>query len=679
MLRMIVKPAVRTRTVVSFLVALVVLGQTTSLLYHNARHIDELRRSIRHKRDVLAELQNLLTSIQDAENGQRGYLITSDETYLAPYYHATSAIDASLQKLSMLTASDGDEAGRVTVLRMHLQAKLSELQQTIELHRSRNPDKTRRVTLNAIGRREMSAVRNLIAAIQADQNRFVEDGRRDYEASLSKTNQLLALGIAVQFLLLVLVFVFFYRDILNRAQAAHEVQQANGRLTAILSTMGDGVCQVDRNGAVVYLNPAAEKTLGYKLHDVAGKNMHSLIHSHTPGGELCPPESCPLGGVIRGGDSYTTPEDWFQRQDGSFITVEYTGVALKSEHDVTGLVVSFRDITERRQREEQLRTTTELQQAILHGANVGIMSTRADGIITTFNAAAERMLQYRAEEVVDKITAAQFHDPEELSRHARELSRELDIPVAGGVETLTAKAGRLGLVDQAEWTYVRKDGSRFPVSASISPLRDAKGNVNGFLGIIEDITERKKAEAALRQSEARLKLALKREKDDARADFLTHVANRRAFYEAASTESTRARRYHRPLTLLYIDLDNFKQVNDSLGHDVGDELLVHVATTLRSNVRTTDVVARLGGDEFTLLLPETDHNAASVVAEKLRTRLLDSMQAKKWPVTFSIGLASFAPPPASVDEMIKRADEAMYSAKLRGKNSVVSALVATAR
>jgi diguanylate cyclase (GGDEF)-like protein len=184
-----------------------------------------------------------------------------------------------------------------------------------------------------------------------------------------------------------------------------------------------------------------------------------------------------------------------------------------------------------------------------------------------------------------------------------------------------------------------------------------------------DITQRKKAESALRESEAKLKESLVREKSAARVDFLTGIFNRRGFYEIASSESQRSRRYKRPLSLVYVDIDNFKMVNDSMGHDAGDELLIQVAAVMHSEVRGTDTVGRLGGDEFAVLLPETDQENSKVVIQKLQTQLLELMQQKNWPVTFSIGLISFQTPPESIDEMVRGADQVMYSVKLKGKNS----------
>jgi diguanylate cyclase (GGDEF)-like protein len=199
--------------------------------------------------------------------------------------------------------------------------------------------------------------------------------------------------------------------------------------------------------------------------------------------------------------------------------------------------------------------------------------------------------------------------------------------------------------------------------------------VFGYWGTLTNLRSREKVEKALSESESQLKVLLAKEHDLARIDPLTTVPNRRAFYEALEKERVRTIRYRRPCTLAYLDLDNFKKVNDSLGHAVGDELLVEVAAGLRSNLRVTDYVGRLGGDEFAILLPETDATAAKLVLHKLRLRLLEQMKTHNWKVTFSIGAATFLDPPASLDVMIRLADETMYAIKAQGKNNVSVSLV----
>jgi diguanylate cyclase (GGDEF)-like protein len=156
----------------------------------------------------------------------------------------------------------------------------------------------------------------------------------------------------------------------------------------------------------------------------------------------------------------------------------------------------------------------------------------------------------------------------------------------------------------------------------------------------------------------------------ARTDALTRIANRRAFFEAAKHEIERARRTGRPLALAYVDCDDFKDVNDRLGHAQGDALLRTTAQALRGATRAVDAVARLGGDEFGLLLPETSPDEAEALLSRVHGVLLSSMAWHGWKVGFSIGAAVFLAPPQSVDEMMMRADELMYAAKRQAKGSI---------
>jgi diguanylate cyclase (GGDEF)-like protein len=167
------------------------------------------------------------------------------------------------------------------------------------------------------------------------------------------------------------------------------------------------------------------------------------------------------------------------------------------------------------------------------------------------------------------------------------------------------------------------------------------------------------------------KNTLEQEKSLARTDPLTGAANRRYFFELAAQEMSRARRYQHPFTVIYLDLDNFKKVNDQFGHTTGDKLLKIVSATLLVNLRKTDIFARLGGDEFAIILPETGADPSfRMLINKLQQSLLQVMQANQWPVTFSIGVVIFTSPPPTVDEMIRIPDDLMYSVKHGGKNMV---------
>ncbi len=169
---------------------------------------------------------------------------------------------------------------------------------------------------------------------------------------------------------------------------------------------------------------------------------------------------------------------------------------------------------------------------------------------------------------------------------------------------------------------------------------------------------------------AKLKRALDDHKALGRTDPLTAIPNRRAFVDLAEMELNKARRYQKPLSVLYVDIDNFKEINDRLGHHIGDALLCSAAKMIKSNIRAVDIIGRFGGDEFVILLAETGPESVALVARKLRDKLLLLMQNMNWPVTFSIGAATFENPPDSVEKLIIAADEQMYNAKMNGKNRI---------
>lgn len=170
---------------------------------------------------------------------------------------------------------------------------------------------------------------------------------------------------------------------------------------------------------------------------------------------------------------------------------------------------------------------------------------------------------------------------------------------------------------------------------------------------------------------ALLKSQLDIEKNLSRTDGLTGVMNGRGFAEAAEKMFELAARHGRPTSLAYIDLDDFKQVNDQRGHSEGDKVLQTVGGILLNTVRKTEVAGRLGGDEFAIALPETSEAGAQAVFNKLRINLALAMQEHSWPVGFSIGVISFDLPPANFDEAVKLADALMYQVKKSGKNNIL--------
>ncbi len=167
-----------------------------------------------------------------------------------------------------------------------------------------------------------------------------------------------------------------------------------------------------------------------------------------------------------------------------------------------------------------------------------------------------------------------------------------------------------------------------------------------------------------------LREALEREKALAKTDCLTGAANKRSFLDSIDMEIHRTRRYPHPFTVAYLDIDNFKFINDRLGHTIGDTLLKAMTNAIKNTLRKVDVVARVGGDEFAILLPETPTDQAELAIRKIRRSLLKVAQRNEWPVTFSMGVVTFNSPPHSSEELLEKADTLMCSAKKNGRNTV---------
>ena len=323
--------------------------------------------------------------------------------------------------------------------------------------------------------------------------------------------------------------------------------------------------------------------------------------------------------------------------------------------------------------------TSELfKSAILEQAGHAIISTTPEGIITTFNQTAERMLGYTTKEMVGLQTPALFHDPAEVAARAQEFSTELEVAIEPGFEVFVAKTRR-NLANEYEWTYIRKDGTRLPVLLTVTALRDTADAITGFLGMAVDIAERKRVEAELHQKQIQLHQALEelRQHEEtilqlALHDELTGLPNRRLFYDRLETALAEARRYQLKVAVAFIDLDLFKEINDKFGHEVGDKFLVAIAEKIKSVPREMDTCARLGGDEFALVLSNVEgQDQIALVAKRILGSLdgkliIDGIQLQ---ASASIGIAIFPHDADDAATLLKLADMAMYRSKEEGRNT----------
>ncbi|MBL4799362.1 MAG: GGDEF domain-containing protein [Oleispira sp.] len=309
--------------------------------------------------------------------------------------------------------------------------------------------------------------------------------------------------------------------------------------------------------------------------------------------------------------------------------------------------------------EKALIFSQQVNDAIIQSANYSIIATDTQGVINTFNSSAEKMLGYDKSELIDKKTPGIFHDIAEVIARNKVLSKELGISIKPGFDTLVARA-RKGEIDENNWTYIHKDGHIIPVHLSVTALYNSHGHINGFLGIAYDISKQLEAEEKLEQL--------------AYFDQLTQLPNRMLYNDRLNQTISFAERNKYQFSIFFIDLDKFKFVNDSFGHEIGDKLLIKVAKIISSCIRKSDTVARLGGDEFTVILPGLDKlydkPAISLIAKKVIDKLSKTIVIDDHNLNIgaSIGIAIFPQDGLDISSLNKHADIAMYQAKDQGRS-----------
>jgi len=306
---------------------------------------------------------------------------------------------------------------------------------------------------------------------------------------------------------------------LRKAEEANQklrIQEAEARKLALIAARTDNaVILTDATGLTEWVNEGFVRLTGFTLDEIRGKKPGHLLR----GPETDPNTVAYMRERIQRGEGYSVELLNYSKDGRKY----WLSIEVQPIYDEHGRVANFMaiqtDITERKSAEAELRKTNTLQRAILNAANYAIISASPEGTILTFNPAAEKMLGYSAAEVVGIKTPAFIHDPNEVAARAAELTRELGREIPPGFEAFVAKA-RLGLPDEREWTYIRKDGTRFPVRLSVTALFDDQGRVSGTLGIAADITESKRSAEELVRARDAAEAANK-----AKSDFLAVMSH----------------------------------------------------------------------------------------------------------------------------------------------------------
>ena len=435
-----------------------------------------------------------------------------------------------------------------------------------------------------------------------------------------------------------------------RKQAEGALHDSHESLHRLLNSMVEGVYGVDTDGNCTFVNRTFLQMLGYQNEDeVLGKNMHELIHHSHSDGSLHPVSECKIYRAFQTNQIASASDEVFWRKDGVAIPVEYWSHPIVIDGVATGAIVTFVDITARKQAEEALADAAKDLHiaAIAFETQMAIVITDTTPKILRVNKAFEEITGYTAEEVTGQ-------NPSILKAEKK--------PVAFYEEMWSA------LLSEGKWSGEvldrRKNGETYPKWLTITAVSAPDGTITHYVGSFFDITDRKKAEQDIHR------LAF--------YDPLTRLPNRRLLLDRlqqALAVSARSGEYG---AIMFIDLDNFKTINDTKGHDYGDLLLIETARRLQSCVREGDTVARLGGDEFLVILEDmkNEKEYAAALADEVGKKILAVLdqpyliKGQEFNCTASIGINLFFGHGAGVDELLKYADIAMYQSKTAGRNTL---------
>jgi diguanylate cyclase (GGDEF)-like protein/PAS domain S-box-containing protein len=420
-------------------------------------------------------------------------------------------------------------------------------------------------------------------------------------------------------------------DISDEKSANEKLKASEKELTNILSSMQDTYYRTDKNGYIVRASSSVKDLLGYSEQEILGKKMADF-YADPVGREQFLESLVSTGGKVR---NY---EAQLKREDGTLVWVSTNAqYYFDQQGNVAGVEGTTRDVTDRRLAEARMRM---LSSALEQTAD-SVIVTDCDGVIEYVNPAFFHITGYTKEEAIGRRVSILKSNQHERSFYERLWNTILS-----------------GDVFQDVFINCKKDGSLFYEEKTITPIKDEHGNITHYVATGKDISERMQTQERLRYL--------------AHHDVLTALPNRALFTDRLEHALARTKHVNKTVALLFLDLDRFKIINDTLGHDVGDGVLKTLSKRLLSCVRKSDTVARLGGDEFALVLEDVSSPDNVVqIARKIISALSSPFEVdeRELFITTSIGISMYPADGKDPQTLLKHADTAMYQAKELGRNT----------
>jgi diguanylate cyclase (GGDEF)-like protein/PAS domain S-box-containing protein len=612
----------------SAMLTLLVVG---AISYHVMVVSRDNARWVSHTQEVLESIHDLAFAVESIESDSRGFALTGKESYLESYRAGLLKVTREQAAIRQLTLDNPAQQRQLPLLESLTAQKIQRTETVIRLRQAQGSAPA--AIRSGPGQETTDEFLAVVGKLQSEELRLLVLRTAETKRLLSQTEPLLLFGTALGLLLAAAVGWSAQRDNSARGRPEGALGDSEEKYRMLLDGIQDyAIFMLDPLGHVISWNAGAERIKGYTAEQIVGRNFSCFFS----------PEDIRRGRpeeVLRITVASGRHEEngMRVRKDGSQFLARVTFTALRdADGTLRGFSVISRDLSESKESEAKYR-------GLLEAAPDAMVVVNPSGKIVLLNVQAEKRFGYRRDELIGQpvknIIPKGF--AERLIADAlRSAEDAMEQQIGTGIE-LTGR---------------RKDGSEFPIEIMLSPLAGAEGIL--VTAAIRDITTRKKAEALIIHSSEH--------------DFLTGLPNRMLLNDRVNQAILLAVRHQARVAVLFLDLDGFKHINDSLGHPTGDRLLQSVGKRLVDCVRGSDTVSRQGGDEFVVLLAEEEASEdASVAARRMLRAVAEAhfIDQHDLHVTCSVGISLYPDDGLNAETLIKNADTAMYQAKENGRQT----------
>ncbi|WP_413161170.1 diguanylate cyclase [Capilliphycus salinus ALCB114379] len=672
--------------------AVTILATVSGLSYWNTIRLVKTSQEVSDKHKVISEIQELIYLIEAIKNQQERYIVTADQTYFYSYQEKYTLIQRQLDLIEAITQNNPRHQNRIAVLKSLVNDQIDLIEKSMNLRITEGLEPALIFLQTGENQVVNEKIRQLIEQVQTEENRLLE--QRTTAAIATTKNMIVAIVLSSIFAvgLVSLAGFILYQDVKKRRDIEEKLRTSEAQFSGIVDLAQDAIISFNQQQEIILFNRSAEHLFGYFAEEVIGQAFEMLL---PPNYQVIYHQN-----IAEFADStktsHRTGKEWGEiqgiRKNGS----EFPAEASISKLEVNSqqvFTVMLRDITQKKQAEKVLEETNqklsgwvgELERYNRDLQQISVMSDLLQACVTVEE--AYKVITSSLKRLFPHTSGGVFMMSE--SRHLVEAvviwgnpeSERLFTPN----ECWALRRGKRHLVEDINTDllcqHLTSASVPLPVEYACIPMM-AQGEAIGILHLSSQ--EKGKlfhAQKALAETVAEhialalgnLKLREKLQLQNIR-DPLTGLFNRRYLEESLAREIYCAERKKQTLGIIILDVDHFKQFNDTFGHEAGDLLLQELGLVLQTSIRKSDIACRYGGEEFLLMLPETNLETAQERAELLREEVkhinLHYRRQTLGRISISVGVAIFPEHGLTKDAVIRAADEALYRAKKEGRDRV---------